>query len=71
MQARLDKTQAKLNEFQYPSSRVILPDSLSLGLIGILSVKFQYPSSRVILPDEVQREAMLGRTKCFNTPVVG
>ena len=44
----------KLNGFQYPSSRVILPDSEVINTDPPLSdPTFQYPSSRVILPDEL------------------
>ncbi len=38
--------------FQYPSSRVILPDfEEAKRIYMIITNKFQYPSSRVILPD--------------------
>ena len=38
-------------QFQYPSSRVILPDIKYFGMPILTSEWFQYPSSRVILPD--------------------
>ena len=39
--------------FQYPSSRVILPDEIPKGNVTGAGYQFQYPSSRVILPDTV------------------
>ncbi len=38
-------------KFQYPSSRVILPDNGTDVLVLSAHIEFQYPSSRVILPD--------------------
>ena len=39
------------DEFQYPSSRVILPDMAEFAEYDVPTEEFQYPSSRVILPD--------------------
>ena len=45
-----------LEKFQYPSSRVILPDLVDFATAYAVQDVFQYPSSRVILPDgESQR----------------
>ena len=41
-------------KFQYPSSRVILPDLAKLLTSSAFS-EFQYPSSRVILPDTLSK----------------
>ena len=63
---------ADIIKFQYPSSRVILPDMVGKDFITETFGEFQYPSSRVILPDQPSKTVGdKDDKKSFNTPVVG
>ena len=55
--------------FQYPSSRVILPDREVVECYNLGVALFQYPSSRVILPDSKPEKSIAAQAeKRFQYP---